>query len=145
MKLLKWRRQEKHYSCLPACLKMIFEYYGIRETELALRVKCKSKVSGTHPLNAVECCRYYGLESYIDLINIEGLKNLLEIGIFPIVNIFKFEKDIWYVHSVIVHKIEDKQIEIFDPEEGIMNMPIDKFDQLWQFADRVVIVIKKPD
>jgi len=77
MKKLTWYKQEKHYSCIPACLKMVFEHCGIIESEAAIRVKCTTKFIGTHPFNAMECCNSFGLESYIELTDLVGLKLLL--------------------------------------------------------------------
>ena len=109
---------------------MVFEHYGISESEATLRFKCKTKLSGTHPLNAVECRRSYGLESYVDLSNLEGLKSLLIQDIPPIVNIFKIEADIWYVHFAVISKIRQNEIEIIDPEDRIIELPVEKFDDL---------------
>lgn len=122
---------------------MIFEYYGIIESETAIRLKCKTKLSGTHPVNVISCCQSYGLESYIEFSDLDGLKSLLHQGIPPIVNVFKIETDIWYVHSVIVTKIRQNQIEIVDPEDGVLKIPIDKFDELWGYSNRVVIAVTK--
>ena len=143
MKKLKWYKQEKPYSCIPACIRMILEYHDIVESETALRFKCKSKMSGTHPLNAVACCKSYGLDCYIDSLDLMDLKNLLNDDILPIVNIFKREADVWYSHCVIISNIEHEQIEIVDPEDGFHKFPTVKFDELWSFANRMAIIVKK--
>jgi len=122
---------------------MILEYYDIIESETTLRVKCKSKMSGTHPINAVSCCKSYGLDCYIDNLDLVGLKNLLNDDILPIVNIVKTEADVWYSHCVIISKIEHEQIEIVDPEDGYHKFPIDKFDELWSYTNRMAIIVKK--
>lgn len=122
---------------------MILEYYEIIESEATLRFKCKSKISGTHPFNAVRCCKSYGLDCYIDSLDLNGIRMLLKEDVLPIVNIFKSEADLWYSHCVIVSKVEREHVDIVDPEDGFYKLPIDKFDELWSFADRMTIVVMK--
>ena len=59
---------------------MLLEYYDIIESESTLRFKCKTKISGTHPLNAVACCKSYELDCYIDSLDLNSLKILLNDG-----------------------------------------------------------------
>ncbi|MBC8183604.1 hypothetical protein H8E88_21135 [candidate division KSB1 bacterium] len=143
MKKLKWYRQEKPYSCIPACIRMILDYHDIIESESTLRFKCKSKISGTHPLNAVACCKSYGLDCYIDNLDLTHLKNLLNDDILPIVNVLKSEAANWYSHCVIISNIEHEQIAIVDPEDGFHKFPIIKFDELWSFSNRLAIIVKE--
>ena len=143
MKKPKWYKQERSYSCIPACIKMLLEYYDIIESESTLRFKCKTKISGTHPLNAVACCKSYELDCYIDSLDLNSLKILLNDGFPPIVNIFKREAEVWYSHCVIISKIDHDQIEIIDPEDGFHKLPIDKFDELWSYVNRIAIIVKK--
>lgn len=144
MKKLRWHKQETEYSCLPACLKSVLEYYGILETEGALRIRCKSKAVSTHPLNAVECARSYGLESYLDNLNVDELRNLLKANIPPIINLLMFESEPQALHSVILTSITKKHVKVINPESGFVMIPLHEFLHIWNAADQTAIVIKKP-
>ena len=41
MKTPKFFKQEKSYSCMVACLRMVLEHYGVTENEDILREKSK--------------------------------------------------------------------------------------------------------
>jgi len=86
--------------------------YILIDSEAAIRVKCKTKLTGANSLNAVECCQSYGIEIYIGLSNLEGLKSFLNQCNPSIANIFKIKADIWYVHSVIFIKINNNLSEL---------------------------------
>jgi len=43
----------------------------------------------------------------------------------------------------VVSEISEYLVEIFDPEDGILSLPVEKFDELWSYSNRAVIVVKK--
>lgn len=128
---------------MPACLKTVLEYYGITESEATLRIKCKSRAIGTHPLNAVECAKGYGLESYFDSVELDELRSLLKANIPPIVNIMIFDAEPPSLHSVILTRITKRDVDVIDPESGRSKIPLHEFNQVWEAAEKTVIVIKK--
>jgi len=120
------------------------DYYGITESETTLRIKCKCKASGTHPINAVECARSYGFENYVDLFEVHDLQKLLQANVPPIVNILVFENEPPSLHSVIVTRLTPKYAEILDPEEGHKKLSLQEFLADWQAANQIAILVTKP-
>jgi ATP-binding cassette subfamily B protein len=144
VKKLKLHKQEKSYSCLAACLRTVLDYYGIIETEAILRNKSQTRFFGTHPINAVSCARSYGLDAYVSSLTIEILRDLIKQDVPVITNILKFVDDEFYIHSVIVYKIENDSVYLMDPEDGKIQLSIKSFEALWQNNDCTAIVIQKP-
>ena len=44
-------KQETNFSCVPACLKMILDFFGTTFSESDLRLTLKTKPFGTHLIN----------------------------------------------------------------------------------------------
>lgn len=122
---------------------MIFEHYGIKEDEKTLRGKSKTKFYGTHPINVVECAKSYQLDAYVSSLNINKLLELINQDIPVIANILKFADDDFYVHSVVVYRIEKGIVYLLDPEDGERRLDTDLFKHLWQNNDYTAIVIEK--
>ena len=45
--------QELSYSCLPACIRMVAAFYGVEQSEAALRALLKTRPAGTSPVQAM--------------------------------------------------------------------------------------------
>lgn len=127
-----------------ACLRMVLEYYGVIENENTLRTKSKTRFYGTHPINIIECARYYGFDAYVSSLNLNKLVEFITQNIPIITNILKFDGDEFYVHSVVVYRITKNLIYLLDPEDGEKKLDIALFTRLWQKNDFIGVVIKKP-
>jgi ATP-binding cassette, subfamily C, bacteriocin exporter len=125
-----------------ACLKMILNFYGI-EDEDYLRKKSKTKFYGTHPITIVKCAKSYGFEAFVSSLNINELQVLLNQNLPVIANIVKHDGDEFYIHSVVVYRIEKNSIYLLDPEDGEMRMTCDRFVALWEENDYTGIIISK--
>lgn len=144
MKKPKLYKQEKNYSCSVACLRMVLEHYGISEDEKTLRIKSKTKFYGTHPINIVECANLYGLAGNVNSLTLDDLQELLKQNIPVITNILKFDDDEFYIHSVVVYRIERDTVYLLDPEDGERNFKSDLFERFWLGTEYTAIIIKKP-
>ncbi|MFQ5638190.1 MAG: cysteine peptidase family C39 domain-containing protein [bacterium] len=71
------------------------------------------------------------------------LRELINQNIPVIANILKFADDEFYVHSVVVYRIEKGIVYLLDPEDGEMRLDIDLFEHLWQNNDYTAVVIEK--
>jgi len=84
--MLTFYQQETDVSCLPACLRMVLDAYGCKQTEPALRKLCDTTVYGTDALTAVDAAKLLGfhntLKSNLDM---GQLKEQLNRGIYPII------------------------------------------------------------
>ncbi len=145
MKKPKLHKQERTYSCSVACLRTVLEYYDIIEDEKTLRIKSKTKFYGTHPIHIVECAISHGFDAYASSLTLNKLQNLIDRNVPVIANILKFNGDDFYVHSVVVYRLEQNIIYFLDPEDGEKNLDIALFKQLWQKNDYFGIVIKKAE
>ncbi|MFQ5652399.1 MAG: cysteine peptidase family C39 domain-containing protein [bacterium] len=144
MKKPKLHKQEKSYSCMAACLKMVLEHYGIREDEKTLRIKSKTKLYGTHPIHVVECAKSYGLDAYVSSLTFNKLRELTRKNVPVITNILKSDDDEFYVHSVVIYRIQKAEVYLLDPEDSEIHLDNDLFQRLWQSNDYTAIVIEKP-
>jgi ABC-type bacteriocin/lantibiotic exporter with double-glycine peptidase domain len=122
---------------------MVLEYYGIKAEEKTLRISSKTRFYGTHPIHIVECAKSYGLDAYASSLTLNKLQELVDQNVPVIANILKFNGDDFYVHSVVVYRLEQNIICFLDPEDGEKNLDITLFKQLWQRNDYFSIVIKK--
>ncbi|MBC8181706.1 C39 family peptidase [candidate division KSB1 bacterium] len=145
MKKPKLHRQETSYSCMVACLNMVLDFYGIEEDESSLRKKSKTKFYGTHPINIVECAKSFGFEAYVNSFDFNKLQVLLRQNLPVITNIIKHDGDEFYIHSVVVYRIERNSIYLLDPEDGEIKTSCKKFETLWGQNDYIGIVISKKD
>ena len=143
MKKPRLHKQEKSYSCTAACLRMVLEHYGIKEDEKTLRIKSKTKFYGTHPLNVVGCANSYGLRASVSSLTLNKLQEFINQNFPVIANILKFADDEFYVHSVVVYRIEKAIVYLLDPEDGERRLSTDLFERLWQNNDYTAIVIEK--
>ncbi len=144
MKKPKLYKQEKNYSCTVACLRMVLEYYGIKEDEKSLRIKTKTKPYGTHPINAIRCAESYKLKATISSLNLDKLRKFINQNKPVITNILKYSDNEFYVHSVVVYRIENDIINILDPEDGEIYCQSDMFELLWKSTEYTSIIIEKP-
>ena len=141
MKKPKLHKQEKSYSCAVSCLRTVLEFYGIKEDEKTLRIKSKTKFYGTHPNSIADCAKSYGFDAYVSALNLSKLLELISQDIPVIANILKYADNEFYIHSVVVYRIEKGFVYFLDPEDGERNLDIDLFESLWQRNDYTAIVI----
>ncbi|MCU0645513.1 MAG: cysteine peptidase family C39 domain-containing protein [bacterium] len=145
MKKPKLHKQEKSYSCMVACLRMVLEFYGVTEEEKTLRIKSKTKFYGTHPIHIVECAKFYGFDAYAGSLTLNKLQELTDQNIPVITNILKFDGDDFYIHSVVVYQMEQHTVYVLDPEDGEKHMNKDLFEKLWQQNDYHGIIIRNSE
>lgn len=142
MKKLKLHKQETNFSCSVACLRMILDFYGVKENEKTLRKKSKTKPYGTHPLNIVECAKSYNFQASLSSLNFQRLKEFLEEKTPIITNILKQQEEDFYIHSVVVFQVSNEQIHCLDPEDGEIKMKISLFESLWESTNFTAIIIQ---
>jgi len=143
MKKPKLHKQEKSYSCMVACLRMVLEFYGINEPEKTLRIKSRTKFYGTHPIHIVECATSYGFVAYAGSFSLNRLQELVAQNVPVITNIMKYDGDEFYIHLVVVFQVEQNKVFILDPEDGEKNLEKNLFKKLWHGNDYNGIIIKE--
>lgn len=121
---------------------MVLDFHGVRESERVLRRICKTKSSGTHPINVVSAARAVGLISDIQIADLTALVELLAKKLPPIVTIFDEQEDVMISHALVVKNIDKQYVEVLDPEKGIRKLTHVAFEKLWSAAGRLAIVVK---
>ena len=137
-----YHKQEFPWSCFPACIKMVLEYYGIKKTEKELRLILKATFGG----------RWYyvemGLESlglyfyWFDGFSLDELKELIKNETPVIVSLKLSEKH--PNHTVVVTNIADESITVHDPERGEdIILGVKQFLGAWSKRNNIAGHIKK--
>jgi len=143
-------KQEQTSSCIPACVKIMLEFFGIKLSESELRLKLKTKPSGTHIINIFTLNdEPYGIYSTIEFWSLTQLKAYLEKSKLPcIVMLWTEYLNHWdseCLHSVVVHGFDDSHIIINDPNftQKEFYVPFEDFLNAWQINDGLVILFNR--
>lgn len=133
---MKYVRQEGIKDCGVCCLYNILKYYGGSIDYDKLRTYTKTNDNGTNIYNIVNASEKIGLiaESYKCEIN--DLCNLK----FPIIAHLKLNNS--FYHFVIIDKVVDDEIIIFDPIRGIIKYSFEDFEKEWT---GIIITFTKTD
>ncbi|MGH9799992.1 MAG: cysteine peptidase family C39 domain-containing protein [Blastocatellia bacterium] len=138
-------KQETNYSCVPACLRMVFSSFGLDVPEAELRHVCDSTAFGTGAFQVLDVARRYGFaQTAKHTLTGEELAEVAAADQYPIVflNLWPLEQ-IWESHAVIVLVVEDANVLVLDPATGERLIPRTSFEAGWQLQHRVVIIIAK--
>ncbi len=145
-------KQEQDSSCIPACVRMMLEFFSIKVSESELRLQLKTKPFGTHIINILTINdEPYGIHSAIEFWSLTELKNYLETSKTPcIVTLWTEFLNHWNsecLHAVVVHGFDDKHVIINDPNFGQKEfyIPFEPFLNSWQINDGLVILLKRTD
>jgi ABC-type bacteriocin/lantibiotic exporter with double-glycine peptidase domain len=138
-------RQEKDYSCVPACLRMVLATLGLELTESELRKRCDCTPFGTEALKAVDAVRALGFEQTIkSTLSITELEQQLKLGLLPIafVNLLPID-GVKVSHAVVVTAVDLGQVIVCDPLYGERALPRSTFDAAWSMMRNLVILVQK--
>ena len=141
---LIFHRQEKDYSCVPACIKMVLESFGLTLSEVDLRERCDCTPFGTDAFQAVEAVRKLGFVNTIKgTSSIEELLHQLSLGRYPIafINLLLIDS-IKIAHAIIVMDLDSDWVEVCDPLQGDRTLPRSTFDSAWAMMRNLVILIQ---
>jgi ABC-type bacteriocin/lantibiotic exporter with double-glycine peptidase domain len=141
---LIFHRQEKDYSCVPACLKMVLATFGLTFSEVNLREACDCTPFGTEALQAVDAVRRLGFVNTVKgTSSIEELINQLDLGQYPIAFINLLPIDgIKIAHAIVVMDIDSDWIKVCDPLQGDRILPRSTFEVAWRMMRNLVILIQ---
>lgn len=122
---LKLHLQHDETDCAAACLAMILDYYGREVSIRKLRTAAGTDRQGTSGYGITVCAEQYGLSC-------KGFfatdKTMLKQLVFPaIVHTRKNGLE----HYVVIEKIKNGIVRIFDPADGIKKEALDDFLGIW--------------
>lgn len=117
--------QHDESDCAAACLAMILKYYGREVSIRKLRAVAGTDVHGTSGYGIKVCAEEFGL-------NCKGFAapTLDVLTQIPLPGIFHTRKDS-LEHYVVVDKVENGYVRIFDPAEGIKKIKQSDFEKIW--------------
>lgn len=139
-------KQEKDFSCIPACLKMVLEFFNKTVAEAELRTKLKTKPFGTHIINVLSLKEIYGIQATIEFWPLEELKAHLAKFKTPVIALDWTEYLAHWkqncLHSVVVVGFNNEHVIINDPnfDEKEFLIPFDDFINAWQTNDGITLI-----
>lgn len=122
-------RQTPGY-CGPACLHMVFDYYGLSATEKQIAKKAHSTTKlGTTGENMVHAAKLYGFKAFLkDGTSLKDIKTYLNKKIPVIVDWFSTDEG----HYSVVVGLDEKNIYLQDPQLGTLrSMDRKTFFRVW--------------
>lgn len=140
-------KQNRDYTCGPACLRMVLAYYGIQQDEVTLTMLCGTDVSGTALEDIANVARRFKLSAERSrLENLTEAQGWLARGIpfiadVDAVSLYEQEDPVPAGHLVVVIQV-DEQVIFHDPERGaIQKVERKNFDAAWQKYRRGAVLI----
>jgi ABC-type bacteriocin/lantibiotic exporter with double-glycine peptidase domain len=115
--------QERDYSCVPACLRMVLAHHGIDKSEDDLIYACNCDQQGTSPDSLVAAAKELGfIRSSRDRPSVQELKLFLSEGCYPIVWIATETLQ----HALVLIEIQPEIVWVLDPasQEGERSIPL---------------------
>ena len=116
--------------CGPACLKMVFEYYGVNTTGNAIaKIAGSTHEFGTPLASMKKAAKAYGFSlTHKDNSSLKDIRHFLDKGIPVIVDWFSEIEG----HYSIVTNIDKTHIHLVDPELGKhRSIPLNIFIHVW--------------
>jgi len=141
------RQQERDYSCVPACVRMVLAFYGDQRAESELRALFKTKVGGTSIANVIIRLPELGYTAIVLTATFYELEQLIRAGQPCIVQVWTGHLGYWdeaWMHDLVVVGFDDDQVLLHDPAfaDAPKAVARDEFMRAWQAADRLLIKIE---
>jgi ABC-type bacteriocin/lantibiotic exporter with double-glycine peptidase domain len=139
----RFHKQEKLFSCLPACLKMVLSGLGLEISEAELRERCDCTPFGTEALKAVDAARDLGFPQTVKCNLVwDELTAQLNRGLYPIVfvNLLPIAgvKD---AHAIVVLEVNATHVSVLDPLQVERALPISTFSSAWAMMNNLAILV----
>lgn len=138
-----FHKQSKVYTCAPACLRMVLDYWGIKKDEEELSDLCNTNWRGTSVRNLVEGAKKLGFKAKWDSLKLEKIKELVNQDIPVIVYVdaepLTGEKG---SHANVVTAIGEEEVTVLDPILGEKSYPLNKFEEAWKLASRIGVIVE---
>ena len=125
MNRLKIQLQHDESDCAAACLRMILGFYGKDVSIRKLRLTAMTDTQGTSGLGIVLCAKKNGLTCKAFTVPEKSM--LYDV---PLPAIFHL-RDKSVEHYVVVSKISENRVIVFDPAVGVRKLSVDEFYSLW--------------
>ena len=140
-------KQEKPYSCLPACVRMVLAHYGRLVTEDELRQLMGTSLHGT-PARAVLQVAALGFDMQLRFTNLGELTAALRTGTPPIAFVNTGSLDYWSfdcAHVLVVVGMDVASVSVNDPtrDSGAQQTSLSGLHAAWA-ANRCLAAFIRP-
>jgi ABC-type bacteriocin/lantibiotic exporter with double-glycine peptidase domain len=139
-------KQEEPWTCLPACIRIVFAYWELELSERAIAEACGSSPLGTTFDQAAAGIESAGFEALVT--GDQGLDWLLEQLVCeqPVIVSQRFPTGRSPVrHAVVVEGMDDHSVFYIDPASGGPEaLPHDEFLGRWHLAGGSALVVYRP-
>jgi len=146
--VVPYHKQNRDYTCGPACLRMTLEYWGFQQDEVSLSMLCKTTIAGTGLAEIAEAAQELGfLTEWKRGAKINDLANALkqDIPVMAMVDarlLHDIELPIPVGHLIVIFAIDTNTIFYHDPEAGperkISRL---RFSQAWKNLRKGMVIV----
>jgi ABC-type bacteriocin/lantibiotic exporter with double-glycine peptidase domain len=148
MSKVPYFKQNRDYTCGPACLRMVLAYYGIEQDEVTLTMLCGTNVFGTSARQIVGVAQHFGPEARLTFFEtLATLTAVLAEGI-PVLaaidagEMYEREEFKHSRHMIVVLAVNATSVRCHDPIMGEnVTVTLEAFERAWGAAKREVIRI----
>jgi ABC-type bacteriocin/lantibiotic exporter with double-glycine peptidase domain len=125
---------------------MVVSFYGVEQSEAALRILLKTRPAGTSPVQAMLRLPEIGMNAHLHMGSLSMLQAQITAGQPCIVHLWTESLPHWQIsviHAVTVVDITDFEVTIHDPAfaDAPKLVPLPQFLQAWSATDYLMIVI----
>jgi len=140
-------KQNKQYTCVPACVRMILDYLGFDLDEERISEILSTTPRGTKAINITRL-QDIGVDVVLRSASLFDLRNLLREKVPCIVFLWTGNLEYWDMvcwHAVVIVGLEEDAIYINDPffSDAPKKVVIDSFLEAWSHYDFILAEIRK--
>lgn len=141
-------QQEREYSCLPACVRMVLAFYGEHRSEDELRRLLKTRVTGTSPANLMLNLPDIGFDASVFNGSLTLLRDHIADRAPCIVHLWTAPLPHWddsVIHAVVVTEMTEDTVVTNDPalEMPAVAIPLSAFLDAWSATDHTLILVTR--
>jgi len=139
--------QERDYSCLAACVRMVLAYFNDLRTEQEIRILLKTRPGGTSPAQVMLRLPDWGFDAFVQSGSQPILRAYLAAGTPVIVHVLTAALANWNfeaIHAFIVTDLNEQFVSVNDPASppAPTLISLDAFLRAWSATDYLTIVIR---